>query len=534
MKTPRFMQSLRVRLLAWLAFLLACVLTGFGVTAYQLHRINLFDTIDEDLESRLAVLNRELRSRMGGPGHLRAPPPIEWLFDGAPDRPPEVPKDRSRDRSPDAAFEPAPLRPGDRRGSKMFGPMRGFPDGRFENREINLSSITSALFDEAGTNGFYFSIWSRSGTPMKCSTNAPAALPIPDFVGASGLVQSRTRERTREVYQFNGIGECVLVGRSIDNDLSALRLFGGWLVLAGTGVLALGLGGGWLLTTRAIRPVHAIGSAARRIAAGDLSERIRDVDSESELGRLAGVLNSTFARLESAFAQQKQFTADASHELRTPISVIIAEAQTTLARERSAAEYKETVETCLEAAQQMRRLTQSLLELARFDAGQERLERSAFDLAERLRACVEWVEPLAKPRGITLHADLPAITVQGDPDRLCQVFTNLLTNAIHYNRDHGRVVVTARAEPHAAVVSVTDTGPGIAPDDLPHLFERFYRGDKSRSTVAGRTGLGLAIAKAIVDAHGGRLEASGNPGSGSTFTVHIPLDINDLRTMTLS
>ena len=536
MKPPSFIKSIRVRLLVWLAFLLACVLTGFGVTAYQLHRINRFETIDEELATRLAVLNRESRPRMG-PGHFRGPPPLDWLPDGLPDRPPDGPKGRLRDGSleRERPGEMPPGRPGERRAPRLFGPARGgFPEGRFENREINLPATALALFEDAGTNGFYFTFWSRSGSTLQRSTNAPTGLTMPEFDVTAGWIESRTRDTFREAFQFNSIGECVLVGRPIGADLSALRVFAWWLAAAGSAVLALGLGGGWILTTRAIRPVHAIGATAKRIADGNLSERIDEADTESELGRLAGVLNSTFARLESAFAQQKQFTADASHELRTPISVIIAEAQTTLARERSAAEYKETVETCLDAAQQMRRLTQSLLELARFDAGQERLERTSFDVSERLLACVQWVEPLAAPRGITLETDVPPLTAQGDPDRLCQVFTNLLTNAIHYNRDQGRVRVAARQQPDAVVVTVSDTGPGIAAADLPHLFERFYRGDKSRSTVAGRTGLGLAIAKAIMDAHGGTLAVASQPGSGSTFSVRIPFEANPFRVMTNS
>ena len=281
-------------------------------------------------------------------------------------------------------------------------------------------------------------------------------------------------------------------------------------------------GGGWWVATRAIRPVEDISAAASRISAGSLSERINVADTDSELGRLAGVLNSTFARLEAAFAQQKQFTADASHELRTPIAVLISEAQTALARERSAAEYRETVEGCLDTAQQMRRLTHSLLELARYDAGQEPLERGPFDLAERARACVELIGPLARERGIQIHADLLPAETLGDVDRLGQVIINLLTNAIYYNRPNGEVRVGARLENGAAVLTVADTGQGIAPEDLPHIFERFYRGDKSRARAEGRSGLGLAIGKAIVTAHGGSLEVSSQLRVGTTFTVKLP------------
>jgi len=513
MKAPR---SIRTRLLLWLAFLLICVLTGFGVTAYQLHRNNLFEQIDEELAFRVATLTRELRGRMG-PGRFRGPPPGDWLLDRPVDLPPD--RDRNRDRT-----DGPPNRPGDRHLPHGFAPPKGFMDGRPEGRDFTFTTPTLNLFEDSQTNSFYFAIWSRSGSLLKSSTNAPPELPVPGSDELEAHLQTRIRDTFREAFQLNALGECVLAGRSIQADLTGLRHFAWWLAAAGSAVLALGVTGGWVLTTRAIRPVDNIATTARRIADGNLAERIRvlDSDADNELGRLAHVLNSTFERLDAAFAQQRQFTADASHELRTPISVIIAEAQTTLARERSASEYRETVETCLDAAQQMRRLTQSLLELARFDAGQARLDPTAFDLSERLQACADLIRPLADQRHITLETDLPALEAHGDPDRLCQVFTNLLSNAVHYNVEGGRIHLAARSEGDAIVVTVTDTGMGIAADDIPHIFERFYRADKSRSNAGGRSGLGLAICKAIVDAHQGSFEVQSQPGHGSTFTVRLP------------
>jgi len=273
--------------------------------------------------------------------------------------------------------------------------------------------------------------------------------------------------------------------------------------------------------------VEEISAAASRISAGNLSEPITGANADNELGRLAGVLNSTFARLEAAFAQQRQFTADASHELRTPLAVIISEAQTALARERSSGEYRETVEACLDTAQQMRRLTESLLELARLDASQEQIQREHLDLSENTRACVERIRPLAQERGIKIHCDLAPAQVCGDADRLDQVITNLLTNAIHYNKPNGEIRVSTRSENGAAIVTISDTGQGIAAEDLPHIFERFYRADKSRSRAAGRSGLGLAISKAVVDAHDGTIEVTSQPGAGTTFTVRLPA--NQLR-----
>jgi heavy metal sensor kinase len=291
---------------------------------------------------------------------------------------------------------------------------------------------------------------------------------------------------------------------------------------AGCALLAIGLGGGWWLTSRAIRPIEDISAAASRIAEGNLSERITGVDTGNETGRLAAVLNSTFARLEAAFAEQKQFTADASHELRTPLAVLISEAQTALARERSQAEYRESFQACLATAQQMRRLTESLLQLARLDAGQENGARTPFDLADRVLASVRLIRSLADARGITIHCDLAPTEIRGDSERMGQLITNLLGNAIRYNKERGEIRIETRVDGKTGVLLVSDTGQGISEQDQPHIFERFYRADKSRSRVEGGTGLGLAICKAIVEMHGGKIEVASRIAQGSTFTVRLP------------
>jgi heavy metal sensor kinase len=301
-----------------------------------------------------------------------------------------------------------------------------------------------------------------------------------------------------------------------------MRSFAFILAGAGAAVLALGLGGGWWIATHAIRPVEAISAAASRISAGHLSERINVADTDGELGQLAVTLNSTFARLDAAFAQQRQFTADASHELRTPLAVLISEAQTTLAHQRTAEEYRETVEACLETAQQMRRLTESLLELARLDAGQAQIQRQPFDLAASARACVELIQPLADARGIQILCAFEPGKILGDDARVRQVVTNLLTNAIQYNQAQGKIQVRTWVESGHVILTVTDTGPGIAPEDLPHIFKRFYRSDKARTSARGRSGLGLAICKTVVDEHLGSIEATNQPGAGAAFTVRLP------------
>jgi heavy metal sensor kinase len=317
-------------------------------------------------------------------------------------------------------------------------------------------------------------------------------------------------------------GEFIEVGCSINPELKELQHTAMNLTAVGGLILLIGFAGGWWFVSRSLRPISEIGSTAARISAGDLSQRINVAEAESELGQLAAVLNSTFARLETAFAQQKQFASDAAHELRTPVSVILTQTQTALNRERDAASYKQTVEACQRAAQRMRKLIESLLEMARFDAGQESLKRSPFDLSKTVADGVELVQPLAAERGVKIISELSPVQISGNSGRLAQVVTNLLTNAIQYNQPAGEVRVTLASQAGLAVLTIADTGQGIAAEDLARVFERFYRADKSR-TGAGNAGLGLSICKAIVEAHGGTVEAASEAGNGSTFTVRLPM-----------
>ena len=508
-----FPHSIRWRLNLWLGFLLLCALVGFGTTIYQLERINQLRQLDDELERRVGEVSADLRTGpgSGGPGDgRRGPPDFEDISRQRP------PRGERRGLPPPDDFMPGP------RGG-FGGSPGGFREMRPGTRQIRISPMTGNLFDETDTNAFYYAVWSSDGSLLRASANAPAKVPLPMALPRNTSTHTRTRGEWREAFHFTERSDCVLAGHSLRDDWKAQQHFAGMLLAAGAGVLAFGLGVGWWVTTRAIRPVEEISAAASRISEGNLSERINIDDTRNELGRLGTVLNSTFARLESAFARQKQFTADASHELRTPLAVIISEAQTALARERSAAEYRETVEACLDTAQQMRRLADSLLELTRSEDGAGLFPCHAVDLAGVIKATVEQLRPLAAQREVAIHCDLGPIKVLSHDERLRQVVTNLLANAIHYNKPGGEIRVKTVAEDRTAVLTVTDSGIGISAEDLPHVFERFYRADKSRSAAAGRTGLGLAICKAIVEAEGGSITVLSQLNVGSTFEVRVPL-----------
>jgi two-component system, OmpR family, sensor kinase len=505
-------RSLRWRLQAWLAVLLTTLLVAFIGVADELQRTARLRQIDAGLETRLATLSGAMREVYRDPPPRRGPPPprgrrpVHESGDAADHlQPPRMPPGPPpRDRPPEHR---PPLGPVSERGRRTFDP----------------SSDIAGLFGPGG-EGYYFVVWYRDGTIVGRSANAPAEVLWPARADRDTLPHFRSRGALRETVHCSGLGECVLVGRSVAGDLSALRAFR--LLLAGSGglVLVLGLGVGWWITTRAIRPIEVISAAAVRVSTGNLSGRIRIADPDTELGRLARVLNSTFARLQSAFARQEQFTADAAHELRTPLTILITEAQTTLSRERSAREYKGALETSLAAAQQMRGLTETLLTLARVDTGEDTLPRGPVDLSTVAAACVERLTPLAAGRHVTVRNTTVPLQAFVNAGRIEQTLVNLVSNAIYYNRPGGTVDIGCSEDDEHVVIRVADTGIGISSDDLPRIFDRFYRADPSRSRAEGRSGLGLAICKAIIEAEHGLIGAESTLGVGTTFTVRLPRD----------
>jgi signal transduction histidine kinase len=228
------------------------------------------------------------------------------------------------------------------------------------------------------------------------------------------------------------------------------------------------------------------------------------------------------ARLERSFTEMKRFTADASHELRTPLAIIRAEAEFAVGKTQEE-EVRQVLGSALEECQRLARLSDQLLTLARQDAGLQQRRREPVNLAELTAGVVETLRPLAEAKGLELTcAAGPSPVVSGDPDQLRQVLLNVLDNALKYTAA-GSVSVRITASEKKAAVRVQDTGEGIAAEHLPHVFERFYRVDKSRSRKQGGTGLGLSIAKSIVEAHGGRIELDSAPDRGTTCVVILPI-----------
>ena len=284
--------------------------------------------------------------------------------------------------------------------------------------------------------------------------------------------------------------------------------------------------GGLVLANQALRPVDSITKAAEQIGAGDLTERVPVPQKMDEIGRLAATFNSMIARLQAAFERQKQFTSDASHELRTPLAVMRGELEVTLRRDRTPEEYQRTLGSNLEEVIRLSRLVEDLLMLARADAGRVELRCEPVNLTDLCRNTVEYISPLADERAQTLTYQAPpqAITINADQQRLKQLLLNLLDNAIKYTDHGGTITLSLTTDNQHAILAVTDTGRGIPAEDLPRVFDRFFRRSaKTSDRSAPGSGLGLSIVQWIVEAHGGKIEVSSELGKGSVFTVKLPL-----------
>jgi heavy metal sensor kinase len=316
------------------------------------------------------------------------------------------------------------------------------------------------------------------------------------------------------------------VGVSLEDIDDTLRRLRKVLLVLAPAMLLLASGGGWFLAQRALAPIDQITRTAQRISAENLSGRIALDGPKDEVGRLAHTFDAMLARLEAAFVRQRQFTADASHELRTPLTAIIGQIDVAVERPRPAERYRETLLEVREQAQRLARLASDLLFLARADAQPVAHTAEAVDLQALLPAIVAQVEPLASERGQTIALTPAPIVVCGNEDLLIRLVLNLLDNAIRYTPVGGRIAIECAKNRRHAMIQVRDSGPGIASEHLPQLFERFYRVDRGRNRAQGGSGLGLAIAQTIAQAHGGYVAVESTVGEGSTFAVYLPSDNN--------
>ncbi len=478
----RFFHSIRWQVQVWYGLILLSTLLAFCFTAYRL----AWDQQMRRVDRELGESERRLIRSLARAGHT----------------------------------------PGDEEKGFVPGP-QGAWVAQLREGKIAVSAEVMQGFEGAEEpGGMYFALYDRDGRLLAKSPGVPEGaerwlLPIPER-GANEEIRSEGERR--EFYRSNAYGMRGIVGRNMAPELELMRRFAWSLCAAGGAVWLLGLLGGWWLAGRAIRPIEVISRTALRIADGNLDERIALARPGNELDNLSHVLNQTFERLHDAFERQKQFTADASHELRTPVTILLSETQRILKRERTPEEYREVLETCHVTGRRMRGLIEALLLLARQERGwMSREERTESDLAEVVRDTLEHLAPLAEGAGIVLHGEWQPALCEMDAEAIGVVVSNLVTNAIQHPGPGVEVRVAVWAQAAAVGFSVSDNGAGIAPEELPHLFERFYRADKARTSDGiGHTGLGLAIVRRIVENHGGSVTVESELGKGSCFSVRLP------------
>ncbi len=353
--------------------------------------------------------------------------------------------------------------------------------------------------------------------------NASQGLPTFETVEFAG--SEPVRIMTMPVIDAGRIANMVQVGVPLEKVHKTLHRF--LLILAS--VLPLGLllagGGGWLLTRRTLKPVDQMTRTAQRISGEHLDERLQETGTGDELDRLAKTLNGMLGRLDDTFHQMRRFSADASHELQTPLTILKGEMEVALRSQRSLEEYQRVLKSGLEEIDRINHLVDGLLLLARADAGVLRMDLRSVALEQLVLEICEQMEVVADDHSISLHSNLPeSVSVQGDREHLGRLLLNLVDNAIKYTPAGGKVTLSLHSDTAWASLKISDTGIGLSREEQERIFNRFHRATETRSKDKKGVGLGLSIVRSIAEAHRGKILVESTPGQGSTFTVILPTD----------
>jgi heavy metal sensor kinase len=382
-------------------------------------------------------------------------------------------------------------------------------------------------------DGYRFEVRTASGKVLFRSERLhdndlplPSALPTDEAVSiATHYVGDVGHFRVASV-QVSGLREPLVVQAALslapyDHELWRLKVI---LLVTGPVALAFTLGGGYLLARKALAPVEEMGRTVSLITAQDLNRRIVGLNPSDELGRLGEILNKMIARLERSFEEVRRFTADAAHELRTPLAIMRSEAEIALRSPRSEDEYRRVIESMLEETTQLARLSEQLLFLCREDAGLRSGTAEIIPLAELLSDVTDQMRTPAAERNVTITTNITrGCYINGDLQRIRRAFLNLLDNAIKYTPMQGEVRVACSPDGGFAEATIADTGCGIPAEYLPFIFDRFYRVDSSRNPEVKGTGLGLSICRSIVEAHHGSIEVRSTVGVGTQFKIRFPM-----------
>jgi heavy metal sensor kinase len=458
--------SIRIRLTAWYLAMLALGLAVFGVGSWYAMRASAFHTIDEELQDRIRGVEKFMQIQIASlsPAEIR-----------------------------DEFREHSVLGP----GGDLFQVCNGNGEWLYRSAVLENSQVTVRHPDQLGEPAVFEDLVVQS-TPVRFATRRVVV---------------------------NNQPYSIQVAAPLHEFYEALERFRLILWLAVPLLLSGATVGGYWISRRALQPVDRITTAAESISIRNLSDRLDVPNTADELQRLSETLNRMLARLNSSVQRMSQFTADASHELRAPVSLIRTTAELAVTGGRTNDEYHEDMVQILAEAERTSRLIESLLLLARADAGEDGLQHERTDLSVSLREAMQQGRKLAAERGVELKATLDPkpIVVDGDTDSLRRLFLILIDNSVKYNSRGGCVEITLGTLNGQAACSIRDSGIGISTEDLEHIFDRFWRADKVRSRGMGGEGLGLSIARWIVERHEGTIDVTSQPSKGSTFTVKIPL-----------
>lgn len=462
------MLSIRGKLTLWYLVILAVVLIGYGIAIYLYLSTSLLRVIDASLREQVILLEKRL-----------------WAAQRGEEMPPE----------PVGRLAIAP------QFVELIGPQGETTDMALGS-EIYHVPVNPQTLERAR----------RSREPI-----------VEDAASSRG--QAMRVATWRFLDEHGQIDYFIRAGYVVEDMEQAQRQVLLLLILTIPVILVLASWGGRLLANKALKPVDQLTRAAQTIEAQNLKERVEVPATRDELARLAETFNQMISRLDEAFERERRFTEDASHELRTPLAVVRNEMEVALRRERSPEEYRLVLQRCLDELVRLTKLVDDLLMLARSDTGQLMLDWQVIRLDHLCQEMVDYVRPLAEERGLELNlsVDDEPVLIRGDARRLKQLLLNLLDNALKFTPAGGRIEVAVQRQGIMAAVDVTDTGCGIPAEDLPHIFDRFYRRRRAVEGQAPGLGLGLAICKWIVEAHGGTIEATSRFGQGARFTFHLPI-----------
>ena len=417
------------------------------------------------------------------------------------------------------------------------------PKDTSAQREEKADVVWSAVYEHILLNpkNYFIQVADSVGTIVWRSENLQQnklQLPLPSV----GMLSEDTfpfrytiptlplkKQRLRAFVYHTGTVQ-ISVGYPIEEIETTLNDLFSSLLIAAPLVLLLAVISGWFLAKYFVQPVEEITRLADDITEHNLSQRLPVRRVNDEISRLTRTLNEMIERLERSFAQIRQFTGDASHELRTPLAILMGELEVALHSQKTAHEYQEIIASALEEVSRLSQVVKNLLELSRADAGQVPLDLKELNLSALLEDMVEDAMILAEEKNIVVRSTIERrVMLHGDKVRLHQALLNIVDNAVKYTPQGGNIAIALRKQDDEALISVTDNGYGIPEEDIPYIFDRFYRVDKSRSAEISGHGLGLSIVRWVAEAHKGRIKVTSTVGKGTIFFLWLPLEQAEMK-----